>query len=247
MFYYYRLCSFALLQPASGDDFKETSMEAASTMWFDPRALTVEAVFTGPDSYYQIPDYQRPYSWKTEQVEQLWDDLYAAFQSNDESYFLGPLVLAKPRGPAATTDDRLEVVDGQQRLTTLTILLAVARDRHLEGDKQVQHAIRSLDKDKYRLRLITQSQYQIEFETSVLEHVDLSSGRGKRDANAFLQAAALFDERLKKVFQEGGVERVRAFILYVLGRVVMIAITCSSRGKRDQIVPDPQYARNGIV
>ncbi len=77
---------------------------------------------------FQIPRYQRPYAWKVEQAEILLDDLLGAIGDlNDdgddlESYFLGSIVVVKDE---ATPDS--EVVDGQQRLTTLTLLLAAIR------------------------------------------------------------------------------------------------------------------------
>ncbi|GAB3489493.1 DUF262 domain-containing protein [Amycolatopsis cihanbeyliensis] len=76
------------------------------------------------DYDFQIPEYQRPYAWETEQTLQLLDDLIEALDRNrDEPYFLGSIVLVKdPDAPAA------QVIDGQQRLTTLTILYAVLRD-----------------------------------------------------------------------------------------------------------------------
>lgn len=71
----------------------------------------------------RIPNYQRPYSWKKEHALQLLDDLGEALdRGTDEPYFLGSIVLIKD-------DDQLaDVIDGQQRLTTLTILFAVLRD-----------------------------------------------------------------------------------------------------------------------
>ena len=69
---------------------------------------------------YSIPDYQRPYSWEEEHIKQLFDDLYEFYQRRtDESYFLGSIVvIKKDHQPQA------DVVDGQQRLTSLTILFA---------------------------------------------------------------------------------------------------------------------------
>lgn len=76
------------------------------------------------DYSFRIPDYQRPYAWGTEETGQLLDDLVDALdRSRDEPYFLGSVVLVKEK---ASSD--AEVIDGQQRLTTLTILLAVLRD-----------------------------------------------------------------------------------------------------------------------
>jgi Protein of unknown function DUF262/Protein of unknown function (DUF1524) len=81
------------------------------------------------DKYlFRIPSYQRPYAWTTEQTSELLDDIATACGSatdvaNASPYFLGSIVLIKdPRKPTA------DVVDGQQRLTTLTILLGVLRD-----------------------------------------------------------------------------------------------------------------------
>ncbi|WP_068276442.1 DUF262 domain-containing protein [Aldersonia kunmingensis] len=76
------------------------------------------------DYEFTIPDYQRPYAWGKEQALQLLDDLEGALaRDSDEPYFLGSIVLVK-----AGSDPRAEVIDGQQRLTTLSILFAVLRD-----------------------------------------------------------------------------------------------------------------------
>lgn len=84
---------------------------------------------------HEIPPYQRPYAWKSEQALQLIDDLKEAMSSSDdEPYFLGSIVLIRPQGEKVG-----QVVDGQQRLTTLTILAAVLRD--LATDKKEQEAI----------------------------------------------------------------------------------------------------------
>lgn len=76
------------------------------------------------DFDFSIPDYQRPYSWTRDESLQLLDDLSGALHADtDEPYFLGSIVLVKEKGVAAA-----EVIDGQQRLTTLTIIFAVLRD-----------------------------------------------------------------------------------------------------------------------
>jgi hypothetical protein len=75
------------------------------------------------DFEFSIPDYQRPYSWGTEQSLQLLDDLTEALDRNlDEPYFLGSIVLVREG------DRHAQVIDGQQRLTTLSLLFAAMRD-----------------------------------------------------------------------------------------------------------------------
>lgn len=84
------------------------------------------------DFEFAIPDYQRPYSWGTEQALQLLDDLEASLdRDTDDPYFLGSIVLVKE-----STSPKSEVIDGQQRLTTLSLLLAVLRD--LTTDHQLR-------------------------------------------------------------------------------------------------------------
>ena len=79
---------------------------------------------------YEIPFYQRPYAWTDEQVEHLFDDLYDVYGEEQEDnqaqedYFLGSIVLVKKEGAPHAV-----VIDGQQRLTTLTILLAALGSR----------------------------------------------------------------------------------------------------------------------
>ena len=72
------------------------------------------------DFDYAIPSYQRPYAWMEVQAGDLFSDLYDFFvKEKDDTYFLGSIVLIKDEGKP-----HAEVIDGQQRLTTLTILLA---------------------------------------------------------------------------------------------------------------------------
>jgi uncharacterized protein with ParB-like and HNH nuclease domain len=90
---------------------------------------TVRDIFS---SLYQfrIPQYQRPYSWDVTHVEQMLEDLSQAFENprhqenskEQNPYFLGSIVLIKGEGAAA------DVIDGQQRLTTLNIIMGVLRD-----------------------------------------------------------------------------------------------------------------------
>ena len=69
---------------------------------------------------YHIPPYQRPYAWTEEECETLFDDLYDFFLTEKtDNYFLGSIVLKKVEDKPLA-----DVIDGQQRLTTLTILLA---------------------------------------------------------------------------------------------------------------------------
>lgn len=81
---------------------------------------SINTLFSGDKNQYIIPPYQRPYSWDEEQCEELLNDLFKAFDDEEtHNYFLGNIVIAS----SLEDKKRLEVIDGQQRLTTLTLLL----------------------------------------------------------------------------------------------------------------------------
>ena len=86
---------------------------------------TILLLFSDKKSDFLIPDYQRPYAWEESQCQTLWDDIftfafpdnnYEKFDSNEE-YFLGSIVTFE------NERNKKEVIDGQQRLTTLMLLL----------------------------------------------------------------------------------------------------------------------------
>lgn len=86
---------------------------------------TIKDLFQDKKADFLIPDYQRPYAWGETECQTLWDDIFSfaipdegrvEFDSNSE-YFLGPIVTFR------NTNFKMEVIDGQQRLTTLMLLL----------------------------------------------------------------------------------------------------------------------------
>lgn len=130
------------------------------------------------DYVFHIPGYQRPYSWGTEQARELIDDLIAALSLAPESlgdstpYFLGSIVLIKPESSTEAT-----VVDGQQRLTTLTLLLSAIRAT--VADDVVQNEITSCIYEKGSVVKATQPSYRLslrdrdrEFFRTYVQHED---------------------------------------------------------------------------
>ena len=88
------------------------------------------AVF-GDNYLFNVPLYQRPYAWTTEQVDELLDDLLTALRRDPATpYFLGSIVLIK-----GEDDPRSQVVDGQQRLTTLAMTFCVLRELMVEENQ----------------------------------------------------------------------------------------------------------------
>jgi hypothetical protein len=93
--------------------------------------------------FFRVPEYQRPFSWDIENLQDLVDDLISA--SKDSDYFLGTLVMHSTGG------DNYDVIDGQQRLTALFILLACIRDttaigQHERLSREIQEKISQPEK-----------------------------------------------------------------------------------------------------
>lgn len=88
---------------------------------------------------FRVPPYQRSYAWEQEHVEALLSDVKDAIKNQEKEYFLGSIVVTGPN-----EQRRFEVVDGQQRLTTVSLLISAIKDRFAtDGDEQVVATIRS--------------------------------------------------------------------------------------------------------
>jgi uncharacterized protein with ParB-like and HNH nuclease domain len=207
---------------------------------FKPSSLTIKQLFGNTDALYQIPRYQRPYSWGEEQLEKLWDDLLEA-QENDPNYFLGSIITAKPE----ESSSYLDIVDGQQRLTTLLILLCVIRDLFPDINQAVldtdpfaidANIIKSSIKfnDRFeRLRLKTHSNHESDFQRLILtEKASVKYNKPyKKDLKKeeepkykFINTACFFTEKLIEL----GDEHSGELINYLFNQVKIIRIDCQS-------------------
>lgn len=102
----------------------------------------VKYLFQDKKATFLIPDYQRPYAWGEDECKILWEDLFSfSFPNNNcdsfdssESYFLGPIVTFR------NDEGKLEIIDGQQRLTTLLLLLRAFYNRleHMKDNRSIK-------------------------------------------------------------------------------------------------------------
>lgn len=182
------------------------------------------------DFDFVIPHYQRPYAWEPEQARQLLDDLDAATERpEDEPYFLGSLVLIRPE-----PDKPLSmVVDGQQRLTTLSLLFAVMRDltstdkHRLTLGAMVMEPGEELDGIPAKPRLSLRQQDAHFFRTyvqtpgNIKELLRLSAAQLHTDSQAGLQAnarvlhEALRDRSAEELMRLASQARRRTFLVVV--------------------------------
>jgi len=159
------------------------------------------------DYVFRIPDYQRPYAWTTEQARDLLDDLTSFMEAapgkveDMPPYFLGSIVLIK-----SDTSPNADVVDGQQRLTTLTLLLSAIRASvQTNGASDITQLLYEKGsqilgtQDRFRLTLRSRDQefFQryVQKEGGFVQLVELSEHSS--DSRRNLRAnAILFKERL---------------------------------------------------
>jgi hypothetical protein len=98
---------------------------------YEVSTKTIETLLSPNSSTFEIPVFQRPYSWRREQIDQLMDDIFTT-PPEELPYFLGSIVLADK--DKKTSDSRIVILDGQQRLTTITLLIyAFIHKLKLEG------------------------------------------------------------------------------------------------------------------
>lgn len=87
---------------------------------------------------FRVPAYQRSYAWEAEHVDSLLMDIQEAIKNKENEYFLGSIVVTGPG------DGKYEVVDGQQRLTTVSLLVSAIKDIFSDqGDHEVVVSVKN--------------------------------------------------------------------------------------------------------
>ncbi|WQX09367.1 DUF262 domain-containing protein [Helicobacter pylori] len=182
-------------------------------------------------SYYQIPDYQRPYQWTEKNCEKLLDDLFSSYEYYKESgYFCGSLVLVKsdPNSKTATYD----IVDGQQRLSTFILLAKVLADLYNGLDPEYLEYLQASWKDRYteRKRLSFNtigSNAEYDFQDALEHFNDSQASKNKIIENNYLKNAIC----LKNYLEKKEIKNINNFIDWLYCNVVFITITCSDADK----------------
>lgn len=186
------------------------------------------------DFEYVIPSYQRPYAWTPDQAGELFEDLIAFFQAEqEEGYFLGSIVLIKSEDSAYS-----QVIDGQQRLTTLTILLAAMacanggedkdelRDYILEPGKKMEGI---LPKPRLSLRERDRTFFAKYIQGLKLDElIDLDPASLDNESQENIRAnARYFAQAVADALPTP--ERLREFVTFLLTRCYLVAVSTASQ------------------
>ena len=113
-------------------------------MNIESHAMELSKILTLDDNArFNIPDYQRHYSWKPDQIDQLFNDI----MNEEKEYYIGNLLITKNDNAQDTDVKVYDVIDGQQRLTTLSLFLLAIWERAqewLDNDDTPKPDIKSL-------------------------------------------------------------------------------------------------------
>ena len=97
---------------------------------FDPQSWDLETVFK---QIYNVPVFQRPYSWDKPEVSVLLDDLYNAYREDKETgYYIGNIIVQDNGEKVNGNILKFDLVDGQQRITTFALMLLAIYCQALE-------------------------------------------------------------------------------------------------------------------
>ncbi len=177
---------------------------------------TIKDVFL--ESGYSIPDYQRDYAWKEKNFKDLWEDLEEAigYNKKGQGHFIGTMVVAKNED----NKELYDIIDGQQRTTTIFMLLHVLSNKQNEKDKQ---ETRKYLYQKGELKLEVAPQNQSFFKT-LLEAAEKGNiSHCEKDAdtegkqNLFEVLKTILD-KVSKLSEEEANERLEALLKMVLMR-----------------------------
>lgn len=182
--------------------------------------------------WFIVPQYQRPYVWQEENIQELIDDLYYAFENKQNSeYFLGALVLKR------TTEKEFreyEILDGQQRLTTLCMMMAVIRD--LIKKPQYKYTLSQMIYQEENELLKVPSRNRIKYNTRdkvkdfVKDYIIANGSTRKRDLVNYHEDTNISVSNMAKAISTmhtifDNKENLESFAVFLLNNVLFIYVS----------------------
>ena len=200
----------------------------------DANKAILQKIFS-PDFWFVVPEYQRPYVWQEDNVQELIEDLYYAFENKpNHEYFLGALVLKRTK---ELQFNEYELLDGQQRLTTLCLMIAVLRDliekpiykstlsemvyqeenelRQIPARNRIKYNTRDKVKDFMRLFIVQNEGTKDDKVKELTEHTNTSVSNM---AKSLLTMQEIFSQK----------DNLEEFAIFLLNKVLFIYVSTES-------------------
>lgn len=196
----------------------------------------IKSIFS--DFWFVIPEYQRSYVWDTDNIQDLLDDLWYAYKNkpNDE-YFLGSLVLKKTEEKEF---NEYEVLDGQQRLTTFFLLMAVLRDisKNKTLKKTFQERVHQEENEfdyiPERVRIVYKIRDNVE--NFIKEYILVDNGTLNIEIEKYIESnntsishMANAIREMKSFFSDKDDKDIENFCKFLGGKLVFIYVSTESK------------------
>jgi hypothetical protein len=188
------------------------------------------------DQQFLVPHFQRPYSWREREWRVLWEDILELMGEDDpEQHFLGSIVTAPARTVPEGVEKRL-LIDGQQRLTTIVLLLAIIRVRATAaGNTKLADRILDLilnrhedGSDRYRL-LPTQGETVADSDRDAL--MALIDGREHSSTSGIQEAHTYFSQKLAR----SDAPNLDALLKVITGKLTLVSIILDEKDNPHRI------------
>ena len=193
---------------------------------------TIKTVLSRGEYRFKVPEYQRQYAWQEDQWEDMWNDMMEVME-NGESHFLGSIVVVK-EDKRFDQLDILEIVDGQQRLVTLSIILCLIRERFKRVDEDdwdldidpSERANRIEDRYLYKEDEQMKKHPNITLSTfDNNEYQELLNGRlPDSEHSQLVEAAKYFSEKISEL----ELEKVEEARTRLVNSMTLVTIECDS-------------------
>lgn len=200
---------------------------------------TIWSLFQDKKSDFIIPDYQRPYAWTETQCQTLWDDLFEfafPWQNKDnfdpnEEYYLWPIVTF------LNENNQLEVIDWQQRLTTLMLLLRAFYDSFLNAKdedsistrKEIEKCIRKTNEFQKPIFESLKIDSEVATDIDKDEFMDiLRTWNTNKKESQYAINFKFFQERIK-TFREEYPMYVAHFPIRILNNCILLPIEADNQ------------------
>lgn len=190
-------------------------------MKFTPTTLTINQLFNSANEQYVIPTYQRRYSWSDKQIWELIDDVHQI--EDGDQHLLGMIVCLAGHHKAGL--NQLEVVDGQQRLTTIVILLECIRQRleqeaHADAGRDIATLLSAVPPSGKAVSKVLLDSIDADEFRALIAKEDDQEFKNERLVHAFHEVR---EEALKP----NSIETIRKFLYKLRNQAVVIRLDVS--------------------
>lgn len=194
-------------------------------------SLVMGIIFDDSNTYI-VPPFQRSYSWDTEQVSELWEDMIYIYNNGTKEHFIGSMVFT----PEDKKNNKIRILDGQQRFATFILLLAALRDNlknsSIEGANEWVVDIGKIIYKRDLVSRVTRAKLVLnKFDKSFFEKLVVESTISDKKLNShklILKCYNFFLKEIKNKLESDGKEFVEGILGIISNKLSIIRIDVGS-------------------